>query len=139
MKRSTILLGAATDVRLLLDTVAFIYAIEAPAKLGRRASAALDDPENIFELSTISLTEVAIKGSKGKLDLSLKLVREAIGDLDMHVLPYNREHAWRLFDLPLHHRDPFDRQIIAQALCEEIPLVTSDQVFQHYEGLRLLW
>lgn len=130
---------AATNLRLLLDTVAFIYAIEAPAKLGKRASAALDDQENSFELSTISLTEIAIKGSKGKLDLSLKIVREAIGDLDLRVLPYDREHAWRLFDLPRHHRDPFDRQIIAQALCEEIPVVTSDQVFRRYEGLRLLW
>jgi PIN domain nuclease of toxin-antitoxin system len=126
-------------VRLLLDTVAFIYAIESPAKLGKKAAAALDRPDNIFELSTVSLVEIAIKGTKGKLDLPSKIVREAIIDLDIRILPYTADHAFRLFDLPLHHRDPFDRQIIAQALSEEIQVVTSDEDFSRYEGLRLLW
>jgi PIN domain nuclease of toxin-antitoxin system len=128
-----------TDVRLLLDTVTFIYAIEAPSKLGRKAAAALDDPENIVELSTISLAEIAIKVSKGKLVLPLRLVRDAVADLDLRLLAYTAEHAFRLFDLPPHHRDPFDRQIIAQALTEEVPVVTSDEAFRRYEGLRLLW
>ena len=130
---------AVADVRLLLDTVAFIYAAESPAKLGKHAEAALNRPENIIELSTVSLAEIAIKVYSGKLDLPVERVVEAIADLDLRLLPYSPEHAFRLFDLPLHHRDPFDRQIIAQALSEEIAVITSDETFRRYEGLRVIW
>jgi len=139
MKKWMISSRAATDVRLLLDTVAFIGATENPAQLSKRAAAALARSENIFEISTISLVEIAIKVAKGKLEFPLRVVREAIADLNLRILPYTAEHAFRLFDLPLHHRDPFDRQIIAQALCEEIAIVTSDEAFRRYQGIRLLW
>jgi PIN domain nuclease of toxin-antitoxin system len=59
--------------------------------------------------------------------------------LRLRVLPYTAEHAFRLFDLPLHHGDPFDRQIIAQALAEGIPVVTSDEAFRLYKGLKVIW
>lgn len=130
---------AAADVRLLLDTVAFIYAVEAPARLGRKAAAALDGPENIFELSTVSLSEIAIKWGLGKLDLPLRTVKEAIVDLDVRLLSYTAEHAFHLFHLPMHHRDAFDRQIIAQALAEGISVVTPDSAFRLYKGLQILW
>ena len=126
-------------MRVLLDTVAFIYALASPGRLGKRAAAALDHPENIIELSTISLAEVAIKVQSGKLDLPADRVLEAIADLDLRILPYSAEHAFRLFGLPLHHRDPFDRQIIAQALSEEIAVMTSDEAFRRYEGLKVIW
>jgi PIN domain nuclease of toxin-antitoxin system len=126
-------------VRFLLDTVAFIYAIESPQKLTRRAAAALNKAENIVELSTISLSEIATKVSSGKLDLPLEIVRESIADLDLRLLPFSAEHSLRFFDVPMHHRDPFDRQIIAQALCEDIPVMTSDEAFRRYEGLRVIW
>jgi PIN domain nuclease of toxin-antitoxin system len=54
-------------------------------------------------------------------------------------LPYAAEHAFRLFDLPTQHADPFDRQIIAQALVENVPVVTPDESFNHYEGLKVVW
>jgi PIN domain nuclease of toxin-antitoxin system len=54
-------------------------------------------------------------------------------------LPYTANHAFFLFDLPPLHADPFDRQIIAQALCEEIPVMTCDEKFSLYNGLRVLW
>jgi PIN domain nuclease of toxin-antitoxin system len=127
------------DVRLLLDTVAFIYALEAPEKLGKRAATALDREDSIVELSTISLAEIAIKASSGKLDLSLETISQSLIDLDLHVLPYSAEHALRLFGLPLHHRDPFDRQIIAQALTERIAVVTSDRAFSLYDQLKVIW
>jgi PIN domain nuclease of toxin-antitoxin system len=126
-------------VRLLLDTAILIHAVQSPERLSRRAVNALEDPENILELSTISLAEIAIKASLGKLAISAGLARQAVEDLDLRILPYSAEHALRLFDLPLHHRDPFDRQIIAQALAEHIPVVTSDEAFKLYRGLKMVW
>jgi PIN domain nuclease of toxin-antitoxin system len=66
-------------------------------------------------------------------------VNQALKDLDVDVLAYTRAHALRLFGLPWHHSDPFDRQILAQALEENIPIVTSDEVFGSYQGIRVIW
>ncbi|MBZ5550934.1 MAG: type II toxin-antitoxin system VapC family toxin [Acidobacteriia bacterium] len=126
-------------MRLLLDTAVLIYAVESPERLSKRAAAALRNPENILELSAVSLAELAIKASIGKLAISDAVARQAIDDLEIRVLPYTAEHALRLFGLPLHHSDPFDRQIIAQALSEKIPVVTPDQKFGLYEGLKVIW
>jgi len=126
-------------VRLLLDTAVLIYAVESPERLTKRAVAALENAENILELSAVSLSEIAIKTALGKLRLSAAVARQAIEDLDIRILPYTADHAFHLFDLPLHHGDPFDRQIIAQALSEKIPIVTSDEKFSLYKGIRLIW
>ncbi len=126
-------------MRLLLDTAILIYAVEAPERLSKRATAALQNSENILELSVISITEIAIKTSLGKLQVSPAIVRQALQDLDIRVLNYSGDHALRLFDLPLHHSDPFDRQIIAQALAEKIPVVTPDEKFKLYSGLKIVW
>jgi PIN domain nuclease of toxin-antitoxin system len=126
-------------VRILLDTAVLVYAVESPERLSKRAASALRNPENILELSAVSLAELAIKASIGKLAISEAVARQAISDLDIRVLPYTAEHALRLFDLPLHHSDPFDRQIIVQALSEKIPVVSPDQKFGLYEGLKVIW
>jgi PIN domain nuclease of toxin-antitoxin system len=126
-------------VRLLLDTAILIYAVESPERLSKRAASALKNPENILELSVISLAEIAIKVSLGKLRLSAAIVHQAVADLGIRILPYTADHAFQLFDLPRHHGDPFDRQIIAQALSEEIPIVSSDEKFYLYRGLKLIW
>jgi len=126
-------------VRLLLDTAILIWAIEAPERLTRRAAAALENTDNTLDISAVSLTEIAIKVATGKLELSAASMRQAFDDLDIRVLPYKADHAFLLFDLPLHHRDPFDRQIIAQALSEKIPVVTSDEKFSLYKGLKIIW
>ena len=127
------------NVRLLLDTAALIYAVEAPERLSKRASAALRNPGNVLELSAVSVTEIAIKESLGKLKVTAENARQAVQDLDIRILPYTGEHAFRLFELPLHHGDPFDRQIIAQALSEKISVVTPDEKFRLYSGLRIVW
>jgi PIN domain nuclease of toxin-antitoxin system len=75
----------------------------------------------------------------GKLKLSAATVRQAVQDLDIRTLPYTADHAFQLFGLPLHHGDPFDRQIIAQALSEQIPVVTPDEKFGLYQGLKVVW
>ncbi len=126
-------------MRLLLDTVALIFAVESPEQLTKRAAGILQNTENILELSSISLSEIAIKAVRGKLRCSAAETRRALEDLDIRVLPYTANHAFFLFDLPPLHADPFDRQIIAQALSEEIPVMTCDEKFSLYKGLKVLW
>jgi PIN domain nuclease of toxin-antitoxin system len=112
-------------LRLLLDTVTFLWSVRTPERISRKAIATLKKPGAVRELSALSLSEIAIKEAKGKLSFSRDDVTLWLDDLEMRVLPYTAEHALRLFGLPLHHTDPFDRQIIAQALAEDIPVVTS--------------
>jgi PIN domain nuclease of toxin-antitoxin system len=126
-------------LRLLLDTATLIHAVESPERLSKRAVAVLEKPSNILELSTISLSEIAIKAALGKLSVSAVVVRQAVEDLSLRILPYTADHAFHLFELPLHHGDPFDRQLIAQASYEEIPVVTPDEKFALYRGLRIIW
>jgi PIN domain nuclease of toxin-antitoxin system len=125
-------------VRLLLDTAVLIHAVESPERLSNRAKVALEDPENILEMSSVSLAEIAIKAALGKLELPAAMARQAVHDLGIRILPYSADHAFCLFDLPRHHGDPFDRQIIAQALWEEIPVITPDEKFRLYKGLKLV-
>ena len=126
-------------MRILLDTAVLIYAVEAPERLSKRVAAVLQNPENVLELSAISLVEIAIKSSLGKLEVSAAIARQAVDDLDIRILPFTAEHALHLFDLPLHHGDPFDRQIITQALFEKIPVATPDEKFSLYKGLKIVW
>ena len=125
--------------RLLLDTAVLIFAVESPERLSRRVTAVLRNPENVLELSVVSLAEIAIKASLGKLRFSAAIARQAVQALDLRILPYTADHAFQLFDLPLNHGDPFDRQIIAQALSEKIAVVTPDEKFRLYKGLKVIW
>lgn len=126
-------------MRLLLDTVAFIWAVASPERISQTAMSALQSAAAVREISTISLSEIAIKHVRGKLTFDKDAVVVAVHDLQLRVLPYTSEHALRLFDLPLQHPDPFDRQIIAQALCEKLPVVTCDEKFGLYKGLKIIW
>ena len=126
-------------MRLLLDTSVLIFAVDDPERLSKRAVVSLQNPENVLELSAISLVEIAIKTSFGKLQLSVTTVQQALQDLDIRVLPFTGQHALHLFELPRHHNDPFDRQIIAQALVEGIAVLASDEKFRLYKGLRIVW
>jgi PIN domain nuclease of toxin-antitoxin system len=126
-------------LRLLIDTAVLIFAVEAPEKLSRRATEALKNPAHIRELSSVSLVEIAVKTTLGKLNVSDLVARQAIADLGLRILPFTAEHAFCLFNLPVHHRDPFDRQIIAQALVEDIAIVTCDEKFKLYKGLKRIW
>jgi PIN domain nuclease of toxin-antitoxin system len=132
-------LWGVLEVRVLLDTAILIYAVESPERLTKRATSVLENAQNVLELSAVSLSEIAIKAGLGKLKLSAAVARQAVEDLRIRILPYTADHAFQLFDLPLHHSDPFDRQIIAQALAEKIPILTSDDKFGLYKGLRIIW
>lgn len=88
-----------------------------------------------------------VKGSFGtcdqagarKIAIDKEQVITGVSDLGLRILPYTAQHAYELFGLPLFHFDPFDRQIIAQALSEDVPVVTSDEKFSRYKGLKVIW
>ncbi len=126
-------------MRFLLDTVTFLWAVGSPERISRRAMSALTSARAAREVSVISLSEIAIKQARGKLVFRQQDVVRGIADLQLRVLPYTADHAYNLFDLPLHHADPFDRQIIVQALTENIPVITPDETFSLYTGLKILW
>ena len=87
---------------------------------------ALRSGSAVREISAISLLEIAIKSARGKLTFGQDELNAGMTALRLRVLPYTGAHALGLFRLPLHHGDPFDRQIISQALAERIPVVTPE-------------
>jgi PIN domain nuclease of toxin-antitoxin system len=128
-------------VRSLLDTGVFItlalFGLESVKS--RKARRVLADTGAALELSAVSLTEIAIKNSIGKLNFSMEFAREMAADMKLTLLPYTPQHAYCFARLPRHHDDPFDRMLIATALAENIPILASDQAFQSYEHLRVIW
>jgi PIN domain nuclease of toxin-antitoxin system len=128
-------------VRLLIDTHTLIWAMDDPTKLSVPATIALQDPANDLLLSAATVWELAIKIGQRKLALSLPFrqwMDKAIADLQLTTLPVTVEYAERQIGLPTHHKDPFDRFIIAQALVEGMPVVCADVIFDNY-GVTRLW
>ena len=125
-------------MRVLLDTVAFLFAIEDPDRLSRKARTVMGDPANQRELSVISLAEIAMKNAAGKLNLSREDAMDALRRLQVSMLPYAEAHVLELMTLPVYHRDPFDRMLIAQALAENLTLVSNELIFDAY-GVKRLW
>ena len=126
-------------MRIILDTVTFIWAVSTPGRLSPAAMSALRKGAAIREISVVSLTEIAVKQARGTLTFTKADAIAGVADLQLRVLPFTTDDAFRLFDLPTHHADPFDRQIIAQALAENVPVVTPDEAFSLYEGLKVIW
>ncbi len=128
-------------MRALLDTNTFLWFISGNDKLSDAAKIFIADFNNELILSTASLWEIAIKVSIGKLELLQpydKLMPQQLDENDISVLPITLKHMTKLIELPFHHRDPFDRLIIAQALREEIPVISSDTIFSDYP-VKLIW
>jgi PIN domain nuclease of toxin-antitoxin system len=124
-------------IRFLLDTQAFVSAFQGTMPLSVQERLSNPDDERI--LSSISIVEIAIKNSIGKLDMSKDETNRAIGDLRITVLPFQSQHGTALFSIPLQHRDPFDRMILATAYVEKLPIVTADQIFRRYAGIKVIW
>ena len=123
-------------MRLLLDTHIFIWLIEGDPNLSQTARQAIEDENNTLHLSIVSLWEITIKTSLGKLELAIPLEQIVINFIlpsGIEILPIHLPHLLLLQTLPFHHRDPFDRLLISQAKSETLTLVSEDRMFEQYE------
>jgi PIN domain nuclease of toxin-antitoxin system len=128
-------------VNLLLDTHSFIWFVEDNSSLSPHARMLIEEPTNDVFLSIASVWEMAIKVSLGKLNLSQPFDLFIPNQLllnDITLLDITVSHALRVATLPFHHRDPFDRLLIAQSLVEGMPFIGTDSVFDAY-GVNRLW
>ncbi len=128
-------------MRLLLDTHVWLWWLTDPGRLSRAAHAALSDPDNQLFLSPASTWEIVVKAAAGRLELTggaAPLLEEAIVTSGVHPLPIEHSHALQVAGLPPHHRDPFDRMLIAQAQTERLALVTADRQLAAYD-VEVLW
>jgi len=128
-------------MKLLLDTHSFIWWANEPEKLSERVLTACEDKKNDLILSVVSVWEMQIKIQLGKLQLRhplKELVSKQQETNNLQILPITLEHVPALEDLPNHHRDPFDRLLIAQSRKEKLRLVSKDDVFPRY-SVKLFW
>jgi PIN domain nuclease of toxin-antitoxin system len=123
--------------RLLVDTHALLWWLSDDPALSPAARAAIAEPTNEPVVSSASIWEIAIKRSLGKLSAPDELPSQIAGG-GFGWLPITAEHAWEVRRLRPHHRDPFDRLLVAQALIERIPIVSSDEHFLAY-GVDTRW
>jgi PIN domain nuclease of toxin-antitoxin system len=127
-------------MRLLLDTHALMWWLDEDPALSARARAAIADRDNTVAVSAASAWEISTKYRLGKMPQAETVAADVggtIADEGFIELPVTVLHGQRAGELPGHHRDPFDRMLIAQALAEELILVSKDQVFDLYGASRL--
>jgi PIN domain nuclease of toxin-antitoxin system len=126
--------------RALLDTEAlYLSWLGSLTAFPHTAQAILLDSDSDLFISSVSLLEIAVKHTIGKILMDESETRKAIQDLRLKVLRFDAPHALRMFSLPLHHRDPFDRAILATALVEDLPVISGDRVFRLYKGVETIW
>lgn len=125
-------------MRLLLDSHVLIWLIEGSPRISASASDAITAPDNEVFVSSATVWEIAIKQAKSKLpgDIGVSLAR--FPDYRFQVLGIQMEHILATRALQLHHGDPFDRLLIAQAKIEDLTIVTHDDMFRPY-GVPILW
>ncbi|PHM09347.1 type II toxin-antitoxin system VapC family toxin [Nostoc sp. 'Peltigera malacea cyanobiont' DB3992] len=127
-------------MKLLLDTHVIIWSAGNPEKLSQGVRNLLIDTNNLWVVSMASIWELQIKSQLGKLNLSSSLpnfieTQQRVNNLQ--ILPIELTHIYALEALPSHHRDPFDRILIAQAIVEKIPLLSVDAIFDVYPVQRI--
>jgi PIN domain nuclease of toxin-antitoxin system len=128
-------------MNILLDTHAFLWFINGDPQLSTRVRALIEDIANDRLLSMASVWEMGIKASTGKLQMPAPFttfLTKQLHDNRIDLLPISISHVEAIIALPYHHRDPFDRIIIAQAITERLPLVSVDSAFDTY-GITRLW
>ncbi len=133
--------GEARPLRLLLDTNVFLWTGFVPDRLTSAAQRALANPDNELFVSVVTAWELSIRlgqlrASRG--DMVERYWQAHLANLAATELPIVATHALATYRLPFHHRDPFDRMLIAQALVEGLAIVTADRQFQNY-GVDLIW
>lgn len=128
-------------MRALLDTNAFLWFISGSDRLSDKACDFITDFNNDLAISIASLWEIAIKTSIGKLELFSpfdQLIPSQLEKNDINILPIDLNHLSAIINLEFHHRDPFDRLIIAQGITEQLPVITSDAIFSTYP-VNVIW
>lgn len=128
-------------MNLLLDSHVFIWAYDEQYKLSQTARQEISNPANTLFLSVASAWEIQIKIKLGKFklqDLLADVINEQQQVNGLRILPVKLSHALYLENLPLHHKDPFDRLLISQAIVENMTLVSGDTEFAKYET-KLIW
>ena len=128
-------------MRFLIDTHCWLWAVSSPHQLSNSAAELVRDPSNAIFFSSVSALEIAIKFANRKLNLPMppaQLVPASVEALPIIHLPVYVSHALRVGELPPHHKDPFDRLLIAQSQIEELPLMTADAVIAQYE-VDVIW
>lgn len=123
-------------MRVLLDTHLLLWALATPAKLPSRARERIIAAD--VYVSAASIWEISIKAALGKLAADPRDVLAAVAPAGFSLLPVTGEHAAKAVDLPALHRDPFDRMLAAQAIVEDMPLVTADPAFRNFD-VRVVW
>jgi PIN domain nuclease of toxin-antitoxin system len=128
-------------MKYLLDAHAFIWYDDEPARLSSHVFTLCEDKTNILFLSLVSVWEIQIKLQLGKLKLRApleKVIEEQQRENQIELLPIILPHIIALENLPQHHRDPFDRLLVAQAQIENIPVLSSDPILARYP-IRVIW
>ena len=125
-------------MRFLLDTHALLWALATPSKLPAVVRHAVQTAENDVYASLASAWEIAIKVALGRLDFHVQSMESALAASGIQALGISLQHTARVAKLPPHHHDPFDRMLVAQALCESMTLVSRDRELAKY-GVNLLW
>ncbi len=122
-------------MRLLLDTSSFLWFVAGSGKLSGKTRELMEDFDNELVLSVASLWEMAIKVSIGKLEMLEdfdRFISEKLEENEIGILHVRLAHLSEMIKLPFHHRDPFDRLIIAQSISENIPVIARDGIFKDY-------
>jgi PIN domain nuclease of toxin-antitoxin system len=122
-------------MNVLFDTCTFIWFYSDPQKLSARATALLQDPANVLWLNTVSVWEIVVKNQAGKLPMTADIeviVTDQVQRNGVRLLPVTFSHVLQGRGLPLHHRDPFDRLLICQAIADQMAVVTDDSKFRQY-------
>ena len=128
-------------MKILLDTHAFLWWDSNPEKLGKTVADLLSQTENTVYVSVVSAWEIQIKKQLGKLSLTVPLAELMESQQQVNeviILPVQLNHILALDELPTHHKDPFDRLLIAQARIEGMGIATADPVFSKYD-IKVIW
>jgi len=127
-------------MNLLIDTHVFLWWDSQPEKIPDRTLSALEDPDNTIWLSLVSIWEVQIKTQLGKLTLHqpIDMLVQQQQQNGIQLLPIKLNHILSIQPLPYHHKDPFDRLLIAQTIAENLTCVSADLVFNQY-NISILW
>ncbi len=128
-------------MRILIDTECWLWSLSEFRRLNAAARSIIADRGNTIYLSAASSWEISIKCALGKLGLPEppeKYVPSRMSAQDIKALPIEHVHALQVFSLPRHHRDPFDRMLIAQAQTESLTILTADKAFKYYD-VELIW